>query len=89
MVPLECTPGCWIEELPAILWSIQTTPNRSTRYTPFFLVYGAEVVLPSDIHHDSPRVAAYVEADNEQTRQDSLDALEEEHDFTVARSTIY
>ena len=41
-VPLERTPGCWVEELPAVLWSIRTTPNRSTGYTPFFLVYGAE-----------------------------------------------
>jgi hypothetical protein len=42
------------------------------------MVYGAEVVLPSEIHHDSPRVMAYVEEDNERSRQDSLDALEEE-----------
>ena len=34
--PLERTPGCWIEELPSVLWSIRTTPNRSTGYTPFF-----------------------------------------------------
>ena len=40
------------------------------------MVYGVEAVLPSDIRHDSPRVAAYVEADNEQACQDSLDALE-------------
>ena len=77
MVPLEHTPGCWVEELPAVLWSIRTTPNRSTRYTPFFLVYGAEAVLPSNIRHDSPRVTTYVDADNEQARQDSLDTLEE------------
>ena len=37
------------------------------------MVYGAEAVLPSDIRHDSPRVAAYVEADNERARQDALD----------------
>ena len=64
-----------------MLWSINTTPNRSTGYTPFFMVYGAEVVLPSDIRHDSPRVAAYVEADNEKARQDSLDLLDEERDL--------
>ena len=34
-------------------------------------------------------MVAYVEADNEMARQDSLDALEEEHDFALARSTIY
>src|SRR3954447_20618352 len=34
-VPLERTPGSWEEELPAVLWSIRTTPNRSIGYTPF------------------------------------------------------
>ena len=63
----------WVKELPSVLWRINTTPNRSTGYTPFFMVYGAEVVLPSDIRHDSHRVTTYVEADNEKARQDSLD----------------
>ena len=58
-------------------------------YTPFFMVYGAEAVLPSDICHDSPCVAAYVEADNEKARQDSLDLLDEERDLAAARSAIY
>jgi hypothetical protein len=53
------------------------------------MVYGAEAVLPSDIRHDSPRVTAYVEADNEQARQDSIDALEEERDLIAARFAIY
>ena len=55
----------------------------------FFMVYGAEAVLPSDIRHDSPRVVAYVEADNEKARQDSLDLLDEERDLAAARSVIY
>ena len=58
-------------------------------YTPFFMVYGAKAVLPSDIRHDSPRVAAYVEADNEKVRQDAIDLLDEERDLAVARSAIY
>ena len=53
------------------------------------MVYGAEAVLPSDIHHDSPRVAACVEADNEKARQDAPDLLDEEHDLAAARSVIY
>jgi hypothetical protein len=89
MVPLQRMLGCWEEELPAVLWSIRTTPNKSTGYTPFFQVYGAEAVLPSDIRHDSPRVAAYVEADNEQAHQDALDALEEELELAAPRSAIY
>ena len=53
------------------------------------MVYGAEAVLPSDICHDSPRVAAYVEADNEKARQEALDTLEEERDVAKARSAFY
>ena len=58
-------------------------------YTPFFMVYGAEEVLPSDIRHDSPWVAAYVEADNEKSCQDALDLLDEERDLAATRLTIY
>ena len=53
------------------------------------MVYGAEAVLPSDIRHDSPRVAAYIEADNKEARQDALDLLDEERDLAIARSAIY
>ena len=72
-----------------MIWSINTTPNRSTGYTPFFMVYGAKAVLPSDIRHDSPHVAAYGEADNEQVRQDALDLLDEERDLAVDHLAIY
>ena len=58
-------------------------------YTPFFMVYGAKAVLPSDIYHDSPRVAAYVEANYEKVRLDALDLLDEERDHPAARSAIY
>ena len=84
-VPLERIPGCWEEELPSVLWSIRTTPNRSIGYTPFFLVYGAEVVLPSDISHDSPRVTTYVEDDNEKARQDTQDVLDEKRELAAAQ----
>ena len=53
------------------------------------MVYGAEAVLPSDIRHDSPRVTAYIEADNETARQDALERLDEERDIAAARSVIY
>ena len=56
---------------------------------PFFMVYGAEAVLPCDIIHDSPRVRMYEEREAELDRQDSLDALEEERDVAKARSAFY
>jgi hypothetical protein len=72
-----------------VLWSLRTTPNRSTGLTPFFLVYGAEAILPSDVQYDSPRVEAYEEEDAETSRQLSVDLLEEERDLAAQRSTIY
>jgi hypothetical protein len=36
--------------------------------TPFFLVYRAEAILPSDVQYDSPRVKAYEEEDAEKSR---------------------
>jgi hypothetical protein len=47
--PLHRVGGDWAEELPYILWSLRTTPNRSIGLTPCFLVYGAEAILPSDV----------------------------------------
>ena len=51
--------GRWVVEVPAILWSLRTTPNRSTGFIPFFLAYEAEEVLPSDLDHGSPIVKAF------------------------------
>ena len=53
--------GCWVAELPDILWSLRMTPSRATGFTPFFMVYGAEAILPTDLEYGSPRVKAYSE----------------------------
>jgi hypothetical protein len=47
--PLHRAARAWVEELSSVLWSLRTTPNKSTSLTPFFLVYGAEAILPSDV----------------------------------------
>jgi hypothetical protein len=46
------------------VWSLRTTPNRATRFTLFFLVYGAEAILPTDLEYGSPRVKSYDEGTN-------------------------
>ena len=89
MRDLKHAAGAWVDELPSVLWGLRTTPNRSTGRTPFFLVYGAEAVLPSDLLHNAPRVEIYNEAEAEQARQDAVDLLEEEREMALIRSTIY
>ena len=44
----------WIKELPIVLWAVRTTANRVMGEMPFFLVYGAEVVLPLEVRLNSP-----------------------------------
>jgi transposase InsO family protein len=75
--PLECSAGCWVEELPSVLWSLRTTPNRSVGFTPFFLVYGAEAVLPTDIEFDAPRVVQYTQEQVKEAHEDVVNLLEE------------
>ena len=77
MRDLKHAVGAWVDELPSVLWGLRTTPNRSTSRTPFFMVYGAEAVLPSDLLHNAPRVELFSEAEAEQARQDAVDLLEE------------
>ena len=89
MRDLKHAAGAWVDELPSVLWGLRTTPNRSTGRTPFFLVYGAEAVLPSDLLHNAPRVELYTEDEAEQARQDAVDLLEEEREMAMIRSTIY
>jgi hypothetical protein len=81
--------GAWAEELPYVLWTLRTTPNRSIGLTPFFLIYGAEAILPSDVQYNSPRVESYEEEDAEKSGQLSVDLLEEERDLATQRSAIY
>ena len=73
----------------AVLWSLRTTPNKSTGFTPLFLVYGAEAIIPTDIEFDSPRVALYMEAEAKEAREDGVDLLEEARLLALSRSAIY
>jgi hypothetical protein len=77
------------DELPFVLWSLRTTPNAATQKTPFFLVHGAEAVLPVEITHEAPRVVEYDETTSTEVLQDDVDALDEARDVALARATQY
>ena len=65
------------------------TPNRSTGFTPFFLAYRAEAILPSDIDRGAPRVKAFDRDRAAEVQQDAVDLLEEARKTTVIRSARY
>jgi hypothetical protein len=79
----------WLTELPSVIWSLRMTPSRVTGFTPFFLVYGAESMLPTDLEYGSPRLKAYQEQQNQHAREDSLDQVDEARDVALLRSAHY
>jgi transposase InsO family protein len=79
----------WMKELLSVVWSLRTTPSRATGFTPFFLVYGAEAILPIDLEYGSPRTRAYDGRSNQTNREDSLDQLEEARDMALLHSAWY
>jgi len=48
--------GKWVEELPKVVWSHNTTMSRATGFTPFKLLYGEEAMLLEEAKHQSLRV---------------------------------
>jgi hypothetical protein len=63
----------WAAKLSSVLWSLRTTPSQATGFTLFFLVYGSEAVLPTNLEYGSPRLKAYNEKSNDVTRENALD----------------
>ena len=86
---LRAAKGNWPEELPSVLWSLRTTLNASTQYTPFFMVYGSEAVLPSDVHFEALRVREYTESRSTTALEDGGDLLDEARDIAAARAAVY
>jgi hypothetical protein len=78
-----------MKELPSMVWSLRTTPSRATGFSPFFLVYGADAILPTDLEYGSPRTKAYDDRSNQANREDSLDQLKEARDVALLHSARY
>jgi hypothetical protein len=67
----------WLAELPHMIWGLRTQVSSATGFSPFFLVYGSEAILPTDVAFGAPGIQFYEEGEPEQTRRIDLDNLEE------------
>jgi hypothetical protein len=75
----------WLAELPLVIWGLRTQVSSTTGFSLFFLVYGSEAILPTDITFGAPHIQFYEEGEAEQTRRVDLDSLEEQRLAAVMR----
>ena len=60
-----------------MVWGLRTQPSRNTGVSPYFMVYGAEAVLPVDVAFGSPRVEHYDQSSADLTRELEINCTEE------------
>ena len=77
--PIEKYSSKWIQELPRVVWGLRTQRSRATGYSPFFMVYGSEAILLTDIAFGALHTQNYDEGEAETTRQTDLNSVEEHH----------
>jgi hypothetical protein len=78
-----------IDELPCALWGNRTSSSRATRETPFFMIYGAEAVLPPEVTMGSLRVQAYDKAAQDQLRCEDIDLIDEKRWQSAIKNARY
>jgi hypothetical protein len=79
----------WLAELPHVIWGLRTQVSSATGFSPFFLVYGSEAILSTNVTFGTPQIQIYEEGDAEQTRRIDLDSLEEQRLTAVMRQARY
>ena len=64
-----------------MLWAYHTTPQTSTRETPFTLVYGTDAMIPIDMMENTGRVRLFDEEISEVGLRANLDVIDEVGDL--------
>jgi len=59
------------------MWAYHTTPQSTTKETPFNLVYGSDAMILVEIQENSPRFQNFVVKESNEERKVNLDLLNE------------
>ena len=86
---LDDAKGKWVEELPHVLWTYQTTPRRLIRETPFSMTYGAEAVIPLETGFPTLRTSTFSSDKNDGLLGKSLDLIEERRESAMVQLAYY
>jgi transposase InsO family protein len=65
--------GKWADELSRVIWSHNTTESRTTKFTPFRLLYGAEAMCLEELANKSARVLVGSSRESEDVDKDLVE----------------
>ena len=74
---LDKAKGRWVEELPHVLWTYQTTARRSIGETPFLMTYGSKAMIPLKTGFPTLRTRLFTLDNNGKLLERSLDLVDE------------
>ena len=86
---LDDAKGKWVEELPHVLWTYQTTPHRSTGETHFSMTYGVEAIIPLETRFPTLRMSCFTSSNNDGLLEKSLDLIEERRENAMVQLAHY
>jgi hypothetical protein len=71
---LDDKKGKWADQLPEVIWALNTTECRANGFTPFRLMYEYEAITPQELKQGSPRTNQLAIPDvDESTSKDLID----------------
>ena len=86
---LDDAKGKWVEKLPHVLWTYQTTPWRSTWETPFSMTYGVEAVIPLETGFPTLWTSSFDPSSNNELLKKSLNLSKEKRENAMVQLAYY
>ena len=78
-----------MDELPRMLWTYRTIPQRSTGETPYSMTYGAKAVIPFKSRFPTLRTDQFNVEENNCLLLDSLDVAGERREVATVKMEYY
>ena len=86
---LDDAKGKWVEELPHVLWTYQTTPRGLIGETSFLMTYGVKAVIPLEAGFPTLRMSSFIPSINGRLLEESLDLIEEQRENVMIQLAYY
>ena len=86
---LDDAKGKWMEELPHVLWTYRTMPNKSTEETPFSMTYEAKAIIPLETGFLTLRTSSFNLSNNNELLEKRLDFIEETRENAMVQLANY